>query len=285
MTRQARLVKAEVENPLREAMVFVVLTSIIAAVAYLPLLASTRGWIDVSLPPTVSAIGVLSPGIATLFLHVKEEGSAGIRTLLNWLLAWRYGRSWWAVTLALPPLFYVAVAAVNIGLGVEFSPDPIRFLVEQGPAAVLLLLTTLVLVTAEEIGWRGYLLPRLQARMSALTASLLLGVIWFGWHVPLFLQAGTPDWPIPVRAIFIISGAVIYTWLFNNSGGSVLSVIFLHAGFNVWGALIGAHPSFTGQLISGYILSGANLTLAIVLVVLFGARSLTDGSRVAKFVR
>lgn len=282
MTRQARLVEAEVANPLREGAAFVVLTAVIAASAYLPLLASARGWIDVSLPPTLSALGVASPGLAALVLRANEDGVDGLRTVLGCLTAWRFGRRWWAVTLALPPLFYVAVDAVYIGLGRAFSPEPVRLLVEAGPAIVFILLVFLVLAFAEEIGWRGYLLPRLQARMGALTASLLLGVIWFGWHVPLLLQGGPPDWSIPLRGLFIISGAVIYTWLFNNTGGSVLAVSLFHAGTNIWGRLIGIHPIITGDVVSGYVLSGANLALAVLLVAFFGARSLTDGDHAAR---
>lgn len=283
MTTHARLVKAEVENPLQEAAMFVVLTFGIATSAYLPLLASARGWIGISLPPTLSVVGVLSPGLAALILRVKERGLVGVRRFFGGLAAWRFSPTWWAVTIALPPLFYVAVAAVNIGLGIEFSPEPVQFLVDVGPAFVLLILVTLVLSFAEEVGWRGYLLPRLQSRISAVSASLLLGVIWFVWHVPLVLQGGPPEWTIPARGLFIISGTVIYTWLFNNTGGSVLAVTLFHAGTNIWGRLLGVHPMITGDIVSGYILGGANLALAILLVVIFGARSLTDSGRAVRF--
>lgn len=285
MSRQARLVEAEGETPLREGAVFVALTFIIAASAYLPLLASARGWIVVTLPPTLSALGVASPGFAAIVLRVNEGGVDGLRTVLGGLTAWRFGRTWWAVTLALPPLFYVAADAVYIGLGRAFSPEPVRLLIEAGPAIVIILLVFFVLAFAEEIGWRGYLLPRLQARMGALTASLVLGVIWFGWHIPLLLQGGPPDWSIPLRGVFIISGAVIYTWLFNNTGGSVLAVSLFHAGTNIWGRLIGVHPMVTGDIVAGYVLSGANLALALLLVVFFGARSLTDGNHMGSFAR
>lgn len=281
MSRQARLVDAEVERPLREAAVFVVVTFAIAAVVYLPLLAAARGWIGVSLPAGLSVFGVLSPGIAVLVLRANDGGRDAVRTSLSGLTAWRFGRTWWAVTLALPPLFFVVTDAVYVGLGGEFSPEPVRRLVEAGPAAAAIILVTMVLAFGEEIGWRGYLLPRLQARMGALAASLLLGAIWFAWHVPLFLQAGTEAWPIPLRGVFIVGGAVMYTWLFNNTGGSVLAVTLLHAGFNIWGRLLGAHPLVTGDVVSGYVLSAGNVLLAVLLVVVFGARSLTDTGRLS----
>lgn len=258
---------------------FVVVTFGIAASVYLPLFASARGWIAITLPPVLSVLGVMSPGFAAIILRVNEEGVDGLRTVLGWLTAWRFGRGWWAVTLALPPVFYVAVAAVNIAVGIEFAPEPIRFLVETGPVLVVLLLVFILLSFAEEVGWRGYLLPRLQARMDAVSASLLLGVIWFGWHVPLWLQSAPLDWPIPLRGVFIVSGAVIYTWLFNNTGGSVLAVTVFHAGSNVWGRAIGAHPIVTGDIVSGYILSMANVVLAVLLIILYGTRRLTDGGR------
>lgn len=201
----------------------------------------------------------------------------GLCTVLGGLTSLRFGRGWWPVTLALPPVFYLAVDAVNIAVGVEFSPDSLRFLLETGPAIVVIMLVSILLAFGEEAGWRGYLLPRLQARMDAVPASLLFGVVWFVWHIPLLLQ--TSGWPIPVRGLWTVSGAVIFTWLFNNTGGSVLAVTLFHAGTNIWGRLIGAFPVVTGEVVSGYILSTGNVVVAVLLVVLYGTRSLTDSRR------
>ena len=87
----------------------------------------------------------------------------------------------------------------------------------------------------EEIGWRGYALPRLQSRMSALGASLIIGPIWALWHLPLWLT-GTPGRTPTLYAAFVISVialSVILTWVYNSTGGSLLMVVLLHATYNL----------------------------------------------------
>jgi len=87
----------------------------------------------------------------------------------------------------------------------------------------------------EEIGWRGYALPRLQAGRSALGASLILGLIWGLWHLPLWLTGAPGRTPI-LYAAFVVSTSslsVILTWVYNSTGGSLLMVVLLHATFNL----------------------------------------------------
>jgi uncharacterized protein len=94
----------------------------------------------------------------------------------------------------------------------------------------------------EEPGWRGLALPRLQRRNGALTATLILGVLWGLWHLPLFLVKGI-DGPftLPGFGLFllgVITFAIFLTWVFNNTGGSLLIAIVLHATFNANSSLL-----------------------------------------------
>jgi membrane protease YdiL (CAAX protease family) len=88
----------------------------------------------------------------------------------------------------------------------------------------------------EEVGWRGFALPRLQAEYSALTASLILGIVWVGWHAPLFIVTGVVQAelaPLP----FLVQGlalAIVFTWLYNSTRGSLLLVVLLHGAVNAW---------------------------------------------------
>lgn len=164
ISRQPHLVTWEVEAPFRQATVFVTLTFAIAATVYLPHLAPERGWIGLSIPAELTAVAVLSPGIAAVALRVHDRGRAGVRTVIDGLSAWR---AWWAVTLGFPPLFFAAMAATYRALGRDFTPEPLRLLAEVGVGAVPVMLIILVLAFGEEVGWRGYLLPPLQARMGA----------------------------------------------------------------------------------------------------------------------
>jgi len=272
MSQRPRLVAAEGEQPLRAAAMFVGVTFLIATGAYLPLLAADIGWISTTLPPGLQVVGILSPGIATLLIRLYTDGVAGVRGALGGLTAWRFGRRWWGVTLALPPVFVAVLAGGSIALGQNFSPEPLRMVSEVGVAIVPLLLVTLVLSAGEELGWRGHLLPLLQARLSALTASLLLGVVWAIWHVPVFYGAGIEGWALLLRLGSIPAAAVMYTWLFNNTGGSVLAVTLLHAGINLWGPLVApmptAHPALT-------VFVAENILIAVVVLAIYGGATLT----------
>jgi uncharacterized protein len=88
----------------------------------------------------------------------------------------------------------------------------------------------------KEIGWRGFALPRLQASLDAFTASLAIGVIWMGWHAPLFVVPGAVQSDLLVLP-FVVQGialAVVFTWLYNSTRGSLFLSVLLHGSFNAW---------------------------------------------------
>ena len=87
----------------------------------------------------------------------------------------------------------------------------------------------------EELGWRGFALPRLQARRSALAASLIVGAVWGTYHLPLFVL-GSPTRPFALFLPFALSCVIMsifYTWMYNGTGGSLLIVVLLHATTNL----------------------------------------------------
>ena len=118
----------------------------------------------------------------------------------------------------------------------------------------------------EEIGWRGYLLDRLQLRFEALGASVVLGAAWIAWHVPLFFMTGyyaraggAPD-PLPF-GVMILLGSVLYTWIHNNTHGSVFAAVLFHFAGNFTGELLDAPSSVRAY--------EAFLTVVVVLLVLW----------------
>jgi membrane protease YdiL (CAAX protease family) len=100
--------------------------------------------------------------------------------------------------------------------------------------ASFLLLSAVTGATGEELGWRGFLLPRLQQRFNALISSLTVGVIWALWHAPLWLLPGygwdaIPYWSF---ALAVISASVLFTWVLNHTGGSLVMASLMHLTFN-----------------------------------------------------
>lgn len=162
----------------------------------------------------------------------------GVRQLLRTLLCPRTFL-WPCVGLLFFPAILVIPAAVMKFFGGALALPPHRdsawtYLFQGTITFMNALLFTAVL---EEPGWRGFLLPHLQRKSSPLLASLLVWLPWSLWHAPLDFSGGVGrSWMtyVQVRVIFLIPIAITLTWLYNRSGGDLLSVAFFHAGMNTF---------------------------------------------------
>lgn len=254
---------------LRRAGSFLVLTFTLALAVYVPIIASARGWIGVEIPSGLSVLGVFSPAVAALALSLLKDGAEGVRTTVGRLSLRRFSRRWWLETLLLAPVLLGTSYAVYLLVGGTYQPAPALEAL-RGPLGVALVpvafVLAFVLAAGEELGWRGYLLPLLQTRFGAAGASLVLGVFWFLWHVPLrFLPGDTNGgFPVVVWGVSIVATAFVYTWLFNETGGSVLAVTVFHGLLNTLGAFVALHPSVTGEPLSAYVIAGVNVVFAVV---------------------
>ncbi len=206
------------------------------------------------------------PGVAFFYVGgagVLLGGVAMTRVLYGWPGLQELGRRcidprripvrWWALILLLFPALTLIAGLVAIVTGA--SPLPLDF---QGagarlldPASLLAFVLFILVIgpLPEEVGWRGYLLDRLQLRWNALVASLVLGLIWWSWHLPLFGLPGYFDAfarasPTPWDFLWgILPAAIVYTWVYNNTGRSVLAVILLHFMHNFTGEFLGMDGS------------------------------------------
>jgi membrane protease YdiL (CAAX protease family) len=181
--------------------------------------------------------------IASLVMTGITLGMKGVIGLLKRFLIWRVRWQWYLVAVLLIPLLQLTSVFLNAAL----SQTPIDFGSVYaykifGPSVDLVLLIVPfflfdAVANGEEIGWRGYVLPRLQAKHSALASSLILGVVWGLWHLPKYLS----HWDLVSFLFFlvaILARAVLYTWLYNNTKGSVLLTTLFHASGNTGGILL-----------------------------------------------
>jgi uncharacterized protein len=233
-------------------------------------------WIlySVGLSPT-PIVGV-GPFLAALLVLAVTEGKSGVVGLLRRMVRWRVGIQWYAVALLLPIVVTLAAAALNVFLLGAQRTSSVADLGGWSSFLLLFLLSLLIpgfAGTWEEPGFRGYALPRLQFRYSALIASLILGVLWAFWHLP-FVVTGEHIWID--ATLFIIEWSIVYTWLFNNAKGSVLIVMLFHAMNNTFSS------AFESQMFSGAdSVNQAWLRLAlwgvvaIVLVIVYGSQNLS----------
>ena len=184
----------------------------------------------------LALIGGFGPTFAALIVTSIQEGRRGIRRLLSRWLIWRVGIRWY---LSIPLItigirlgaigLYVLTAGVNpqinMNLWYMFFLD-FLIAVVGGPIA-------------EETGWRGYALPRMQKTRSALISSLIVGMLWTFWHAPGFLIPGMAlpavpfDWLVILNYLLrVMSLSVLFTWLFNNTRRSIFVAFLFHTAVN-----------------------------------------------------
>jgi membrane protease YdiL (CAAX protease family) len=180
-----------------------------------------------SVSSALPLLGLFGPAAAACIVVGTSEGRPGLRSLLARLGRWRVGLEWYAFA-PLVPLLLVSV--VWVAHAVRWEPT-VPLLEVQSPITLALAF----LVVGEELGWRGFALRELQQRVSPLTASLILGAAWGFWHLMNFLIPGYPHFGRSLLAFVAATMAysVLFTLLFNRTGGSVLLVTLLHAAINL----------------------------------------------------
>ena len=220
---------------------------------------SWAAWLPPALAPgsgpdaATRLLGAFGPSLAAAAMTLALLGGAGLRRLLGGLIRWRVAFGWYAFALLQPPLFALAGLGVHVALG-GTAPDYRSAAVysvlppEAAAAGPLFLALPYFLQQllfssplGEEIGWRGFALPRLQPPLGALGASVVLGLVWGAWHLPLWLADASAG-SLAVSFLEIIVQAVLFTWLYYGTGGSLLLCLAYHAALGTTSALAPAVP-------------------------------------------
>ena len=178
----------------------------------------------------VLLLGVFAPAMVALALTQHGEGRAATLALLGRIFKWDVGWRWYLFALALMPVVKLSVAVVHrilTGGWPRFGETPWYLMV----AAVAV--STWV-QAGEEIGWRGYALPRLSESFGLAPASIILGVVWATWHLPLFFFSGSDKLgqSFPLYVLQVTALSVAMAWLYWRTRGSLLLVMLLHAAVN-----------------------------------------------------
>jgi membrane protease YdiL (CAAX protease family) len=151
---------------------------------------------------------------------------------------WRVGWRWYGVVLLGPAAFAALVAGLGTLLGGGWDEgNPLVFTGSDWAALpIFLLVAALTDGLGEELGWRGFALPRLLSRQTPLVASLVLGAVWAAWHLPLVWTPGATLYQRPLWLLVadLMAKAMIFTWVFLHTRGSVLIAVLLHASMNVF---------------------------------------------------
>ena len=231
---------------------FFVLTFVIAWSIWLPL--------GIVAPENVflSLLGAWAPTVSAIILTGLSEGRNGVKGFLRKILRWRVDFRWYLVV-----LFGIAmIAYLAIGVGTLFGvPVPEITLPAGIPHDVLLgALPMIFLINiflggplAEDIGWRGYILPKMRERMTALNASLIIGVVWAFWHLPYFIfpawRSAIGNVPFFWFALLTTSWSVLFAWVYVNTESILMPVLF-HAAINTTLGTLGVLGQGNGDLLS-----------------------------------
>jgi uncharacterized protein len=182
----------------------------------------------------VRLFGTLGPAIAASLVALFVGGKSAVSKLWGQISLWRVSWTWYAAAaVVFPVLVFVAAWMYNLSPGIE--PLPVQ---PVSPATLLVIMIIMTIsVTGEEIGWRGFALPELQKRWTALKTSLLLGTIHTLWHLPFWIILGELErygWSYWLLSWAWILALTIYmTWILNNTGNSLLLVLIFHFSLNV----------------------------------------------------
>jgi|SRR5688572_439118 uncharacterized protein len=218
---------------------------------------------------------------ASLIMTWLTLGKQSVIALLKRYLIWRVDWKWYLVAFFLIP----ALSFLGILINSAYTKTPIDFSTVLayeifGPSANLLLLIVPfflfdAIANGEEMGWRGYVLPRLQVKYNALISSLIVAVIWALWHIPKFVT----HWDTITFLWFtmdVIAKSIFMTWMLNNTRGSLLLVTLFHASFNTTGVLLPIANTMTDTNMNlRAIVSTLEIIAALIVVMYAGPERLS----------
>ncbi|SDM07504.1 hypothetical protein SAMN04487949_0743 [Halogranum gelatinilyticum] len=209
-------------------------------------------------------VGAFGPTVSALLLVYLHGGRDGVVRLLKRVIDLSVSRGWLVLAGVLFPVLAIGALGVAVVWGIE-PTLPWAGEVYALPIAFVYILF-LGGPLQEELGWRGYALEPLIERFGALAGSLVLGLVWGVWHLPWFYMPSMTMYyqrPLVGFMITITLLAVVMTWVFQNTGGSLAPMILLHASFN-WS--LWAFPAIESD-IGGQVFIG--MLLALVLLIVF----------------
>lgn len=247
-----------------ELTVFFLLANLLSWIPGISLALEAQGEGDALIPFSLHYLYAFGPTLAAILMTWLSSGAEGIRELFDRVFKWRVKLTWWIV--AFSPLWLFGLIVVGQRVITDEWLDfrllgQVNFL-PQLNLVVAMFLWVLTFGLGEEIGWRGYALPRIQKNRSALSATLILAVLWALWHWPMFFYVLDRSilfgW-----LISLVAGTIVFTWLYNSSKGSVLMVILWHGFFDFITA------SKAGEGSAAIIMSAIVMVWAFVLVFVY----------------
>ncbi len=220
---------------------------------------------SINLP--ISSLMAICPITVALILVYREKGSGGVKGLLKRSFNYKSIKKkiWFVPVFFLMPAIMMLVNGIEGGMQVTVPDLEYPFMM-----VLVLCLIFLIEAIAEEVGWQGYAFDPMQDRWNALTASIILGVLWAVWHLVPFIQMNqSANWII-WQSLNMVATRIIIVWIYNNTGKSIFAAILYHAMNNVSTMLL---PSF-GLIYDSTPTTVILIAIALVVTFLWGPKTL-----------
>lgn len=262
-----------------ELILFIVLSYLLTWFYIIPKALYSREITPLNIHPYFEILAAFGPALAALILVYVKSRKVGVQGLLSRILIWKVDLKWYFVALFLQPIIWLSALYIHVLLGGElpiFSNIPVfeylnlSNIINPIYLAILIILAffvQVVLLLGEEIGWRGFMLPKMLSITNWINSSLILGVIWTIWHIPLFYIIGSTQSNISLSlySIDLIASTFLFTWIYFHTKGSILIAGLFHASINSSTVLLPILPSVAGST-SPYII-GIILKCIIVMYI------------------
>ena len=218
------------KNATKFPWVFFLLAIGITWLIWSPGIFATLGWIDLPVPFIVFFfIGTWGPFLAAIWVTYLDGGKGALRAFIQQGFDFRFPKIWLLLMVAVA----LVVSAVPLGIHLLAGGTPPTETLFANPLMILPVFMTYFLTGGgnEEWGWRGYALEPLQRRWNPLIASLILGLIWGCWHIPLFFIESTGQYHMSLWIFMLVApgSSVLHTWVYNRTGKKLLAAWLFHA--------------------------------------------------------
>lgn len=222
---------------------FFLLSFFLSWVVWIPLVLQEQGLLNAGMSHDLKDLGAYGPGIAALIMTAVNHGWPGIRSLLSRITIWKFKIYWYVII-----LFGAGVLGMTAMFIATFFEQVDFSFAGRPPIFLFPLFLIWVIIfggpLGEEFGWRGYALPALMLRLGSWRASLILGLLWSTWHLPLFWMPGTVQYELSfiTYTLMTVPLTFLYTWIYIGTGGSVLAAILFHGASNTMAGFIPFMP-------------------------------------------
>lgn len=251
------------KNETKNLILFYIIAFAFSWALWAPQVLSDRGILQIpSFILSLSTFGAYGPLIAALGLTFFYQGKKGIIEFLKRVIKFNFNLKWYLIIFLTFPLI---LGGSLVLAGVSFT----EILSETNPMIIFIGFFVVFFTTGplqEELGWRGYALDRLQKKWNALISSIVVGFMWGIWHLPLFFMLreesyyNNPIWGLILSTILI---SILFTWIYNNTGRSIMGALLFHT---MWNFSNWIFPTLSNETAGAYMFG---LLFIVIIVILF----------------